>query len=529
MQRTQTYGGAQPAADPHRDVFLSHRTTDKEFVRGLSADIEAEAYNGRHLMTWLDEAEIRPGQSVPGMINQGLESSRFIALAMTPAYFESASGWTDAEWHAALHTDPDNRRARIIPLLVEDCPYIPYLLRHLDAIDFRGNRYDQALAQLLAVLRDEPLPRPTSFRGQLVGPGGRIDRASLAAERAVPQADPDAVPERLYANLLPVESLPRYVYSAPISSSLCASREDGTLVVPPKQAIKDAARAAQEAAGSDRPFTPTFRLFEETIVTFHDLEAPDGPLASVIEEGIVEAIPTVDMLTDEDDRRLVISLLNMAVSRHAARCDLVIDETKRGRFFFPPKDGGENVYRWTPRKVKASRTVAKPCYKDGQMQFWRHLGAYLNLLFLANKLYLQIAPTWVITDDGFRVRTGPRVTGLVNRWTGPERNLQVLYHVRFWSAVLRRGQGGPISIRAGDQALEVATVPAFVQQAYGIAGDQKDLMGLLDQEAELLAEQEDELADAAVEIALARPDEDPDGEEWALTDAEDEDADGSVG
>ena len=39
--------------------------------------------------------------------------------------------------------------------------------------------------------------------------------------------------------------------------------------------------------------------------------------------------------------------------------------------------------------------------------------------------------------------------------------------------------------------MEVSTSPAFVQQAYGIEGDQKDLMGLLDQEAPLIAELED--------------------------------------
>ena len=48
-------------------------------------------------------------------------------------------------------------------------------------------------------------------------------------------------------------------------------------------------------------------------------------------------------------------------------------------------------------------------------------------------------------------------------------------------------------------------MPAFVQQAFGIAFDQKDLLGLLDQEAELLADQEDELADLAAEIAMSQP------------------------
>src|SRR6185312_2738887 len=98
-------------------------------------------------------------------------------------------------------------------LLVEDCPYVPYLLRHLRAIDLRGNRYSHGLSELIAVLRNEPLPRPVTHRGQLITSGTRIDRSSLVAERAVPDADPDVITERLFCNLLPVERLPKYVYT----------------------------------------------------------------------------------------------------------------------------------------------------------------------------------------------------------------------------------------------------------------------------------------------------------------------------
>jgi hypothetical protein len=62
-----------------RDVFLSHRSTDKDFVRALADQIEKHQFRERHLTSWLDEAEIRPGQSVTGMINDGLEHSRFVA------------------------------------------------------------------------------------------------------------------------------------------------------------------------------------------------------------------------------------------------------------------------------------------------------------------------------------------------------------------------------------------------------------------------------------------------------------------
>jgi transcriptional regulator with XRE-family HTH domain len=180
-----------------KDLFLSHKSNDKEFVRRLGDDIEGERADGRSLRVWLDEAEIRPGDSIPRMITEGLEKSRYVGLVMTPAYFQSASGWTDAEWHGALHGDPDNRKGRLLPLLVKDCPYIPYLLRHLRAIDLRGNRYEEGLREVLAVLRGEPVPKPVTHRGQLITTGTQIDRASLVAERAVPDADPDVTTEKL--------------------------------------------------------------------------------------------------------------------------------------------------------------------------------------------------------------------------------------------------------------------------------------------------------------------------------------------
>ena len=41
-----------------RDLFLLHRAVNKPIVRQLAGDIEAELFQGRNLLTWLDEAEI---------------------------------------------------------------------------------------------------------------------------------------------------------------------------------------------------------------------------------------------------------------------------------------------------------------------------------------------------------------------------------------------------------------------------------------------------------------------------------------
>jgi hypothetical protein len=387
-------------------------------------------------------------------------------------------------------------------LLAADCPYVPFLLRHLNAIDFREAVYRRGLQELVSLLQGEPLPRPVTYRGQLITPTRQIDRSTLVAQRSVVDSAPDVVTEHLYCNLLPVEKIPQHIYVAQVSRELCHSKKDGSEALPTKAEVKAAILAAQQEAKRERLFTPAFRLDSGEVVTFHDLEAADSVFEPVIEDGTVERIPSSELLRDESDRRLLISLLNMAVSRHAFRAGLVADDTKPGRFFFPPRRGEKNVITWIPKKVRARRTVAKPCLSEGVVVFWRHLGAYLRMAFLAGKLYLQIVPTWVITEDGFRVRGGPGVGGLVNRWTGPERNLHLLYHVRFWTTVLRL-RSGPIAIRAGDQLMELSTIPAFIEEAYGISQDNRDLMGLLDQEAELIAETEDEIADRAAEVGIA--------------------------
>jgi len=54
----------------------------------------------------------------------------------------------------------------------------------------------------------------------------------------------------------------------------------------------------------------------------------------------------------------------------------------------------------------------------------------------------------------------------------------------------------------GDQFMEVATIPAFIQQPWGIAGDQEDLLQLLDEEAPVIAAEEEERVDTMIEEEL---------------------------
>lgn len=479
--------------EERRDVFLSHRGVDKPFVRRLAADIESTPYLDRKLTVWLDEAEIRPGQSIPAMVNDGLERSRFILLVMTPAYFNSESGWTDAEWHAALHTDPDNRRGRIIPVLATDCPYVPILLRHLLALDLRGNNYAADLGRLRAILCNESLSRPVTYRGQLIRSNGRIDRATLVAERAIPDGDPDPVTESLSCNLLPVERMPTYLYEAPVRTDIWLPQSDKTLRAPKKYELIGMVRKAQEDRGEAHPRVPAFRLLGDRVVTFHDLEEDESLLAPIVDQSAVSAIRVNEAIQDEDDRRVMISLLNMSLTRHLMARGLFVDETRASRYYFPPDNGKARVVWWKPLKKNSKRTVTKPYLHGDVIAHWLHQAAYIKVVFLASKFFVQITPTWLLTQDGVQVKGGPEVGRVVIQWTGRERNLSVLYHVRFWTTILRRGPGPIISVRAGEQTMDVSTVPAFVEQQYGIAADHKNILEILDVEAEQIARVEESI------------------------------------
>jgi TIR domain len=55
------------------DVFLSHSSKDKTIVCGVAERLRKDG-----LRVWLDDWEIRVGDSIPAKIEEGLEQSRVL-------------------------------------------------------------------------------------------------------------------------------------------------------------------------------------------------------------------------------------------------------------------------------------------------------------------------------------------------------------------------------------------------------------------------------------------------------------------
>jgi hypothetical protein len=106
----------------HYDVFLSHSSKDKPLVRPL-----AERMRQDGLKVWFDEWVLKPGDSVPAKIEEGLEHSRVLVLCMSANAFGSdwAQLLTDSQ-PSTLNPQPAcaplNKQRRFIPLRLDDAP-----------------------------------------------------------------------------------------------------------------------------------------------------------------------------------------------------------------------------------------------------------------------------------------------------------------------------------------------------------------------------------------------------------------------
>jgi len=97
------------------DVFLSHSSKDKVVVRPLAERLRQDG-----LKVWFDEWVLKPGDSIPAKIEEGLEHSRVLVLCMSGDAF--GSDWTQLEAGTFRFRDPLNQECRFIPLWLDHAP-----------------------------------------------------------------------------------------------------------------------------------------------------------------------------------------------------------------------------------------------------------------------------------------------------------------------------------------------------------------------------------------------------------------------
>ena len=127
-------------------VFLCHSSVDKPFIRRLGM---ALVNNG--VRVWVDEAEIRVGDSLIGKIESGISGSKYLIAALSNNSVNSQ--WCAEELRIAIDRQIAQKGLIVLPVLIEECE-IPSFLQKNRFADFRNaDDFDQAVAELCAAIQ----------------------------------------------------------------------------------------------------------------------------------------------------------------------------------------------------------------------------------------------------------------------------------------------------------------------------------------------------------------------------------------
>ena len=133
--------GGRLSREPH--LFLSHSSRDKSFVRKLADDLTFCGVDA-----WLDEWEIRPGDSIYDHVTEALEKSSYVGIVLGDNFADSQ--YASDEMKQALSRERKLNQTIVLPLLC-GAVKIPAFLEDKLCLDFRSDYYS-ALVKLAGLI-----------------------------------------------------------------------------------------------------------------------------------------------------------------------------------------------------------------------------------------------------------------------------------------------------------------------------------------------------------------------------------------
>ena len=130
-------------------IFLSHNSKDKPFVRKLADDLRKKEH-----YVWVDEAEIKVGDSLIGKIEEGIENTEYLGVVISNN--SNKSEWVNREVRTALNQEIHNKKVKVLPILIEDAEIPPFLIDKKYADFTSDDNYDNALQDILDRLSELP-------------------------------------------------------------------------------------------------------------------------------------------------------------------------------------------------------------------------------------------------------------------------------------------------------------------------------------------------------------------------------------
>ncbi|MCX5806422.1 MAG: toll/interleukin-1 receptor domain-containing protein [Proteobacteria bacterium] len=127
-------------------VFLCHSSKDKPFAASLASKLAAE-----DIKVWIDEAEIKTGDSLSEKIGSAINEMSYFAIILSNNSI--GSQWIKRELQAAIQKELFEKRVVILPLLLNEVDLPPFLRDKKYANFIDVDKFDESYEQLLTVLK----------------------------------------------------------------------------------------------------------------------------------------------------------------------------------------------------------------------------------------------------------------------------------------------------------------------------------------------------------------------------------------
>lgn len=131
---------------PPASAFLCHSSADKAHARRLALELAT-----RGVRPWLDEAEIRIGDSLIEKIEQGVVTTTCVVPILSK--HSVASPWCQEELRMALATQIASGGKRVLPVLIDDCRIPGFLLEKAYCNLKDDETYDREVDKLAADIK----------------------------------------------------------------------------------------------------------------------------------------------------------------------------------------------------------------------------------------------------------------------------------------------------------------------------------------------------------------------------------------
>ena len=142
---------------------------------------------------WFSKWEIKPGDSIPSKIDEGLEECEYFIIVLS----KSSIGrpWVKTELDAATMRKNSGKVRKIIPIKIDDCGDLRPTLASLCWEDFSNQPYEAALKRVLDSIFEVDVRPPLGNRPKPTRPDQRRMPA-VGAVTAIRTANGE-VPHRL--------------------------------------------------------------------------------------------------------------------------------------------------------------------------------------------------------------------------------------------------------------------------------------------------------------------------------------------